>query len=134
MKKEHPYANLLRAIADGHKMQWLDSGNNWVTAISTKQILVDIGCGTALSPLEYRIKPRTININGHEVPEPMLVEPSDDENYFVPNLIEDHTFIPFTWIGDGLDKKWLALGICHTTKEAAIAHAKALFSFTDNQK
>jgi hypothetical protein len=36
----------------------------------------------------------------------------------------------FDWNNDETDREVFALGICHSTEEAAIAHAKALISFT----
>lgn len=35
-----------------------------------------------LSKLDYRLKPRTININGFEVPEPLRSIPPYDTEYF----------------------------------------------------
>lgn len=130
MKKESEYAHVLRGLADGETIQfsWF-MVNKWED-MKEEDVLSSIA-EAQWKPECYRIKPRTININGHEVPEPMRVEPNSDESYFVPNLIEDHPFTHFTWNGNRIDKKWLVLGVCHTTKEAAIAHAKALLSFTE---
>lgn len=131
MKKESEYANVLRAIAEGHELQWFDSGKKWVSVISNKQILIDIGCGTALPPCEYRIKPCTININGHEVPEPMRVAPEKETRYYAPHVLAEDLYVCWTWHGNSTDNRLLLLGITHKTKEAAITHAKALLSFTE---
>jgi hypothetical protein len=79
---------------------------------------------------EYRRKPRTININGHEVPEPMRTEPDDGSEYYSPSLTDESCYDHFNWRGDKIDEGCFSVGFCHSTKEAAIAHAKALISFT----
>lgn len=76
---------------------------------------------------EYRIKPRTININDFEVPEPVSCAPDIGSDYFVVDLPGvDHT----EWHGVELEYEWLNAGIIHLTREAAEIHAKALLSFT----
>lgn len=79
---------------------------------------------------EYRIKPRTININGFEVPEPVIDELEYGTEFFKVELESDELCDNYTWNGDHFDKKWLSLGIIHLTREAAELHAKALLSFT----
>lgn len=61
---------------------------------------------------EYRRKPKTINVNGHEAPE------YDD----------------YIWEDTSLDTEAMKRGLIHLTKEAAIAHAKALLSFTEKKE
>ena len=82
------------------------------------------------SHAKYRRKPRTITINGYEVPEPVR-EPLD---------VGDHywTFSPFTstgvyrstWHNFDVDRCAMINGFIHLTEEAALAHAEALLSFT----
>lgn len=80
-----------------------------------------IGC-------DYRRKPRTIHINGYEVPEPCRSPLQDGAIYFVARLSGNPT--RWTWDSGGADKEWLKKGIVHLTREAAELHAKALLSFT----
>lgn len=85
--------------------------------------------------LNYRRKPRTIYINGHEVPEPMREAPASGVRFWVPTMhaVGSGTLSrDYTWSGDGdsYDTAWLARGLCHSTREAAEAHARALLSFT----
>jgi len=82
-----------------------------------------------LTDYEYRRKPKTININGFEVPEPMRVRPALDDNYFYPNLFSGRVRI-FSWKGDEMDVRAFKLGLCHPTEEAAGLHLEALMSFT----
>jgi hypothetical protein len=79
----------------------------------------------------YRRRPRTININGHKIPEPLRVKPKIGEVYYVANLLDrSNPYMPSTWYHESIDIARFDAGICHSTKEAAIAHAKALLSFT----
>lgn len=80
---------------------------------------------------QYRRKPRTITINGREVPEPMRSAPEEGQFYFMPSTIASDFFCEEEWHGSRRDMRWLSCGLCHSTKEAAIAHAEALLSFTE---
>lgn len=79
---------------------------------------------------EYRRKPKTININGHEVPEPMMVKPDVDEVYYFASPCEKELWDFRSWQDYDIDNSYFNRGLCHSTKEAAIAHAEALLSFT----
>lgn len=79
---------------------------------------------------EYRRKPRTININGHEVPEPVREPLECGTEYFIPIIRERRFAIDFYWTDEKTDKRFLERGLIHLTEEAAIAHARALLSFT----
>lgn len=86
----------------------------------------DIPCGFHEN-LEYRLKPRTININGFEVPEPLRHEPSDGTDYYVLDMSE---VSEMKWTSDVSEHQWLKAGIIHLTREAAEKHLEALLSFT----
>lgn len=77
--------------------------------------------------LNYRLKPRIININGFEVPEPLRSVPLDGTRYFIINLpdVED-----MTWNNLSDEHEWLKTGIIHLTRENAEKHLEALLSFT----
>lgn len=79
------------------------------------------------SDSEYRLKPRTININGFEVPEPLRHEPSDGTDYYVLDMSE---VSEMKWTYDVIEYQWLKAGIIHLTREAAEKHLEALLSFT----
>ena len=81
---------------------------------------------------EYRRKPRTININGHEVPEPVRdsSEMGEEAYYYMPSLYHLSGFVPVVWYSDCADLERLHRGLVHLTKEAAQAHAEALLSIT----
>lgn len=85
---------------------------------------------------EYRRKPRTININGHEVPEPVRSPLIRGTTYHVPNLVNYGGKLSedLLWDDDMLDHFSLNSGIVHLSEEAAIKHAEALLSFTRIEK
>ena len=76
---------------------------------------------------EYRVKSKTIEINGYQVPEPMRVAPTLGTPYWLLHLAS-----PASNSWDGFQSEMLMLnaGRCHLTREGAELHAKALLSFT----
>ena len=79
--------------------------------------------------IKYRRKPRTIN--SIEVPEPLRVAPAGGTKVWIPSLSCKDKCHARTWRYD--NNQWeleLERGLVHTTREAAIAHAEALLSFT----
>ena len=77
---------------------------------------------------EYRRKPKTILINGHEVPEPHRTPLKDGEVYWTISIVGGVT--SSIWRGDVIDFACLKNGFIHLTKEAAEKHFNALKSFT----
>ena len=124
----HPQADILRAIADGGEIE-VFNGKEWfgVTPMTALRCTYD-------DNIPLRIKRKTININGIEVPEPMREMPPEGTSVYWPGFGPDsgdtHTesadvgYYP-TMLPDLLRK-----GLLHPTKEAATIHAKALLSFT----
>lgn len=76
--------------------------------------------------ISYRRKPRTILVNGIEIPEPMRKEPKKPEWYYLAYPISEELYAQYTWTGARPDRLWLEKGLIHDTREAAIAHAKAM--------
>lgn len=79
--------------------------------------------------VEYRLKPRTIDINGHQVPEPVR-DPLEVSNLLWIADITQLNAEQLMWTGHASDILMLERGILHLTKEAAEAHMTALLSFT----
>ena len=77
---------------------------------------------------KYRRKPKTILINGHEVPEPCRTPLKDGEVYWTISIVGGSTSL--LWADDYLDSSYLENGFIHLTKEAAEKHFNALKSFT----
>lgn len=83
---------------------------------------------------EYRRKPKTININGHEVPEPVRSPLEKDTIYYVPILHWVDKCDESRWGAHKLDLVFLKRGLIHLSEEAASKHAEALLSFTRIEK
>lgn len=82
--------------------------------------------------LQYRRKPKTIKINGFDVPEPCRHPLKDGELFYLPPIFSfSGELVAFEWRNSWPDRmRHLNSGLVHLTKEAAEIHAKALMSFT----
>ncbi|EMJ6797683.1 hypothetical protein RGI81_003612 [Morganella morganii] len=78
---------------------------------------------------EYRLKPNFIDINGHQVPEPVRESPDNNDLLWIADITQPHAQ-KLIWTHHPSDILMLERGILHLTKEAAEAHAAALLSFT----
>lgn len=133
MKTPHPYAEVLRAVADGEDIEFADAKstpNRWVP-ISGQAALNQVAYNTHL---KFRVKPKTIRIGDYDVPEPMRVEPEEDAEFFLPAVLLSRKHILCSWAGHPEQYEHLAAGFCHSTAEAAELHAKALISLTSPTK
>lgn len=120
--KEHPQADILRAIADGKTIEWKLPNKDWKVCENPLHFISD-PC------VEFRSKPEVLLTNGHEVPAPVREPLKDGQEYCAPD--RDKTLARnYTWSGSDYDALWLRNGIIHLTKESAIALAEALLSFT----
>lgn len=131
MKKEHVYAQALRWVADGEYVEAkLKLGQFWGMRFphdfSPEFLQQMMKGGEQLHDYEFRIKPRTITVNGREVQAGETVAPTGD--YFVTALHVSTYVSAETWKGEDFDKLCLERGLVHLTKEAAIAHAKAMLN------
>ncbi|AHK11825.1 hypothetical protein S349_35 [Shewanella sp. phage 3/49] len=105
----------VQALANGEKvMQSVDNGEE-----------LDSN-GNFIYGLTYSIKPKMMLVNGFEVPEPMRVKPDRHKIYYTPHILAPTLFSQETWFENNSHKTLFCKGICHSTKEAAIAHAKAM--------
>lgn len=81
----------------------------------------------------YRRKPTFAKFNGISIPVPVQVAPPIGAIYWIPMIEEaDYTSSLFVWAGSDSDFLRLKRGLVHRDKEAAVQHAKALLSFTEN--
>lgn len=78
---------------------------------------------------EYRLKPYYININGHQVPEPVLELPDIDDLLWIADITQSNAE-QLMWSHHPSDILMFERGLIHQTKEAAEAHIAALLSFT----
>lgn len=83
---------------------------------------------------KYRVKPKTILVNGFEVPEPMREEPEVGSVCFVASINNPAFFYSIYWETISCNKTALSRGLIHSTKSAAIAHAKAMLGIDPNEQ
>ncbi len=122
----HPHADLMAKAAEIAKTdkEWYSQfqrliGGEWQTPI----------VGFVFQPeIKYRLKPRFIDINGHQVTEPVREPLEGDQEYWIADI--RYAVSVFNWENNDADNRWLERGIIHLTKEAAEAHSAALLSFT----
>lgn len=127
--KEHPRAEILRAIADGKTIQkkcCTDArGVHW--ADQTVQEALSLAMGGVYL---LRIKPETMSINGHEFPTPVREPLKVGQEYWAAwiDQQDEGLAVRFTWRGDETDLLFLKRGLMQLTKEGAIAQARATFA------
>ena len=119
MTKAHKHKDLIIAWANGETIQFW--GYGWIDVLEPN----------FNSDAKFRVKPKTISINGIEVPTPEQQKLSEGTRYYVPCLEADDWINWYEWSDASIDKRVLGLGIIHLTREAAEQHAKALLSFTN---
>ena len=88
--------------------------------------------GTFIHGIAFSIKPKMTLVNGFEVPEPIRVKPNNGDNIFVASIDNISFCFESTWINHEVDCLRLSRCVCHSTKEAAIAHAKAMLNIDPN--
>lgn len=113
------HKEIKQAWANGETVQTLH-GDKWF----------DWGCSDRIDlslRSVWRVKPKTININGYEVPEPLRCPPKSGEVLYLVGLDWVEAKHP-THVSD----IWYEHGLVHSTPEAAETHRKALLSFTNN--
>ena len=111
-------APVIAAAAEGKVVQYLAADGNWYD-----------GFGAFISPNKYRVKPeepKTIKVNGFDVPEPMRDAPDMYARYYIARPDGANYYDGDYWDDTYFDRRRLYRGLLHSTKEAAVAHAKAM--------
>lgn len=121
MTKAHKHKDLIIAWANGETIQC------WNNELQAWEDLYHLNFN---SDVKFRVKPKTISINGIEVPAPERQELSEGTRYYIPQLMSAELYNWDTWRDKPMDKRALSRGTVHLTKESAVQHAKALLSFT----
>ena len=119
---------VVQAAAEGEAIEYRDRDGVWrpYLSVGTPSLVV--------ATTMYRIKPKTIKVNGFDVPAPMQKYPKEGSTYWIaspphPNLCND-----FEWARDNTDELYFSRGICHTTDISAIAHAKAMLGIDPDKE
>lgn len=126
MKTEHKYAQILRWIADGEDVLGsLDGGGEGefphdFSPNSIQHVLL------GKPGWIFRLKPRTITVNGREIVAGSAVEPERGITYYLPVPHQEGMYGWETWTNNDFDRRTFSRGLVHLTKENAIAHAKAM--------
>lgn len=123
--KEHPQADILRAIADGKTVQMRSTknydDNEWWEP-------TDVLGYINSDKHEFRIKPETMSINGHEFPIPVRWPLKEGKEYWIAELEVISMAGQAIWRCDEHDFRWLKRGLIQLTEEGAIAQAKAMIA------
>ena len=119
---EHVNAEILRAIADGKKVQYRKFHPlGWEPFQNADTYL----CWKLLTggSIEWRIAPETIKIGEYEVPEPCREPLRSGQKFWAVNPFTGPQ--GFTWDGSKEDLHALKNGFVHLTEEAAEKHYEA---------
>ena len=120
--RKHRYADMIRRWLDDDSLEveWLTSLGKWESEPDP-----DWDEGT-----ELRFKPRMIKCGDLEFPEPMRVAPKEGDTCWIATLLGAESVY---WSSSPIKLHWIVLGIIHSTKEAAEAHASALIALTESK-
>ena len=131
--KEHPYADFLRALADGVPLDDFEFRySSTVTFSSGNLDVLDMfvllsGKNSELIVTRKTPTHKTHQVNGFEVPAPETELLKIGQEYWLPCFsAKDWAGEPYEWDGGSVDQGVLKRGLVHLTKEAAIANAKAM--------
>lgn len=122
------FKEALIAHLQGQKVQCMGGEGTW------KPLMEKIGEGliryvdtqSYMSGYSFRISPRTILVNGVEVPAPEKDAPLTGTPYFMPCIATEDLYTKITWDGGSADNLWLERDLVYLDKESAIARAKAM--------
>lgn len=129
VRARHPWADILIALANGEAIAQKrtcdeDDAFNWKPLSPTdggEHHLLTGQTGT----FEFRIEPRTLMVNGTEIPAPMNAAPQLGQAYWVPAPGRPVLFTEEQWHDSAENRSHLLRGIAHATMRGAQAHAAA---------
>lgn len=129
---KHPHVEILIALANGYiapdvvELRHTSWEKDWapLTAGYSQWIYVPEEWQVRIKP-----KPKTIKFNGVELPEPLLRAPEQDSIVYVSDIMSKRLYLAFKYSNLLTPQSWLKQGLLHSTKENAIAWAKAMIPF-----
>jgi hypothetical protein len=126
------YAEILHAIADGKEIEALVNLGCGITVYKTFEhdAILQAISAKSIEAQHLRVKTPAVLINGIEVPAPERTAPARNTTYHYPAPWNEDAYSTTSWDNHPADKRALARGLVHLTKEAAAIHGKALTSFT----
>jgi hypothetical protein len=116
MKRKH--YDLIIAWANGAEIEYFDT-NEW-------RYLSSPGF---YEYKEYRIKPKPININGFDVPEPLYEKPVDNATVYFPSLLNGVISVS-SYIKDPAYQNLYEKGLIFKEREDCEKYLEAILSFT----
>lgn len=118
---DHIKANMEEGMPPMRGLEILNSREEWDEADG-----IAIFFGSS-----YRVKPRTIEVNGVRVTAPVCISqpPSQDQKYYIPDLANPNLYQELSWNADEIDTRLLDRGLIHTCEEDAIARARAMMGY-----
>ena len=130
---EHVNAEILRAIADGKKVQYRNTTSNkdgtWKDFDKNIEACSNLLTGHPV--VEWRVAPKTVKIGDFEVPEPCRVAPEVGQRFWAVNPFSGPQ--SFLWDGYKGDHYALDSGFVHLTEEAARQHYEAIKSLLEEK-
>lgn len=121
-QKPHPRAWALHLLADGVPIEEFEvkffSWERWENATNYSALPF-----YSTEQWQVRRKQKRHRIGEHTFPAPATEAPATGTKYFVASF---DSVADYYWSGDMSDHNWLGQGRVHLTKEAAVAHQKAL--------
>lgn len=126
----HPYSTILKAVAEGKPVQWLEANTDpnipgvW-TDITAEEALLVVA-GESYKPEDMRVKPDTVIINGYEVLAPLREAPACGTEYY--HVSRSKSFTKYVWRNSVMDYNFLDMGVVFLSKEDAEDYVKALFN------
>lgn len=119
---KHKNHEFITAFINGESVQYMFASGDWMDVKNLRELDYEV---------PYRMKPKTKNINGFEVPMPMDKEPEKHSTYYYPELTNPALFMYNRYATDW-DKKNFDRGICFLTRKDAVATAKAMLGIDPN--
>lgn len=129
--ERYKYADVLESIIRQDKVDYQYKTKVGIPMWKTARDLSEV-YDSMKHDYEIRVKPKTITIGGIEIQQPEKTAPENGVEYFVPSFATDALYVSNEWYDDHVDRQRLDRGVVHLDRESAIAHTKALLSFTSS--
>lgn len=124
-KTPHPYADILRAIADGETVQWKPQGCDWQD-LATENGLLAVTSPSPVPVEQLRVKPRTIRVGEVDVPEPTREALAVGSIYWIASHFLEEYASQNVCRGDRLDRLYLERGACYENEADAKTAGRAI--------